>query len=283
MQFSTLALAAFLTASVHGACPSHSRSHHPRPSAVPSYSAAGYSWSAPPPGAALPTTLSSVTVVPAATPTTTTTPVAVAPTTTSTTAAAASSAPPASDASLSTDQTNALSSQNAARADVGSAALVWDAGLASDAQAWADHLAAQNSPGSLVHDDQDTEGENLYWSSASSDPYAAAAEAWIAEKSSYSGEAISGGGNFEDYGHYSEFCFCDVGLGCGPLLTWTQLKSSGVRLRTLAWLLLMMAPVGIMSWLDTALLAMCKWRCPLRPPGPFADIGNSIGETPTTA
>lgn len=212
MHFSNLAIAALITAGAQAACPLHGH-HSQRPSGVPSFtrsirpsaavSIPSYSFSS----VAIPTTLSSV-VTPASAPvvvvTTSSSAAAATSTTASSSAAATTSSVASSDASLTTDQSSALSSQNQARSAVSESALTWDAGLASDAQTWADHLASLNSPGSLTHDDQSTEGENLYWSSDSSDPYNAAAEAWIAEKSDYSGEAISTGGNFEEYGHYSK-------------------------------------------------------------------------------
>lgn len=124
-------------------------------------------------------------------------------TSTSTAAAVTSSAATSSNSALTADQQSALDTQNSARADVGEADLAWDAGLVTDAQTWADHLAAQNSPGSLVHDTSSGEGENLYWQSNADSPFENAAAAWVAEKSSYSGEAIGTGSGFESYGHYS--------------------------------------------------------------------------------
>lgn len=235
MQFSIVALAAFLTARAHGACPAN-RPHHYGGNSGPTTVASArpaFTYSVLPSNPAevlpygyvpkpLPTTepLPTIEPVPTTSPTTFSTRTSVIPAATivPTTpptipspapasvapAPAASSAPPAADASLSTDQVNAVSSQNAARADVGAAPLTWNATLASDAQAWADHLA-QGTPGSLVHATQSTEGENLYWSSAGGDPYAAAAKAWLDEKSKYDGLPITGGGNFKDFGHYSEF------------------------------------------------------------------------------
>lgn len=222
MQFSNLALAAFIAAGVEAACPQQKHHSH-RPSGIPSFSGLPTAFSIPAysfPAFPLPTTLSTVvtsasasvpvvetsSAVPETTtsvePTTTAAPTTSSVATTSSAAAATTSAA-SSDSSLTTDQSNALASQNSARSDVGETALTWDAGLASDAQTWADHLATLGA-GNLVHDDQNTEGENLYWSSDSTDPYAAAAAAWIAEKSSYNGEAITGSGNFEEYGHYSK-------------------------------------------------------------------------------
>lgn len=240
MQFSNLALAALITVGVQAACPEHQHHSH-RPSGVPTgfpggarpsaFSIPAYSFPAFP----LPTTLSTVVtsaVVPETSsaavetpassvevttssvePSTTSSAVETTPVASSTSSAAAATSSAAStDSSLTTDESNALASHNSARADVGESALTWDAGLASDAQTWANHLATLGA-GTLVHDDQDTEGENLYWSSDSSSPYEAASAAWIAEKSAYDGEAITGSGNFENYGHYSTLKMAFKGIG----------------------------------------------------------------------
>ncbi|CAN8105207.1 unnamed protein product [Discula destructiva] len=224
MHLSTLAaLAGLVMTGVQAACPPRHRPSHggQRPSAIPSYLPSVPPVPLPSPiipsyvPAPLPTTLSSVVIVttpapvttaaPETTPSPSPSPPASTPTPNSADPApAAVSAPPAGDASLATDESNALAAQNAARAVVGVPALTWDAQLVSDAQAWADHLAAQGTPGTLVHDEQNTEGENLYWTSGSSDPYAEAAAAWVGEKSLYNGEAITGVGNFEEYGHYTQ-------------------------------------------------------------------------------
>lgn len=127
--------------------------------------------------------------------------VIIEPSTTSSSSSAAST--PTSTSGLTADEQAALDSQNSARADVGATALTWDAGLASDALEWAQHLAASGSAGTLTHSTTTTDGENLYWQSNSGSPYTNAANAWVGEKDLYNGEAITGSGNFEEYGHYS--------------------------------------------------------------------------------
>lgn len=111
---------------------------------------------------------------------------------------------PASSGSsgLNADQKAALDAHNAARSEVGTAALTWDEGLAKDAQEWADHLA---SIGSMTHSQGSGQGENLYMSYGSGDksPFASASKMWIDEKSSYSGQGI-GEGDFGSYGHYTQ-------------------------------------------------------------------------------
>lgn len=144
----------------------------------------------------------------------------VTPSTTSSAAAApTTSAASTTDSTLTADQSSALDSQNSARSDVGEAALTWNATLATNAQTWADHLASLNDGGTLIHSDTTTEGENLYWQSNSDSPFAAAASAWVGEKSLYDGEAITGTGGFESYGHYSmldpEHPAVEPGIGVG--------------------------------------------------------------------
>lgn len=130
--------------------------------------------------------------------------VVVEPSTTSSSTAASTPTSTASSG-LTSDEQAALDSQNSARADVGATALTWDAGLAADALEWAQHLASTaGSSGSLTHSTTTSDGENLYWQSNSDTPYVNAANAWVGEKDLYNGEAITGSGNFEEYGHYTQ-------------------------------------------------------------------------------
>ncbi|KAH6658698.1 CAP domain-containing protein [Truncatella angustata] len=129
----------------------------------------------------------------------------------STSSAAAATSTTASSSGLTDDQQNALDAQNSARSDVGSAALVWDADLAAEAQTWAEHLV---SVGDLVHSDVSNEGENLYMG-YDSNPFVNAANLWIDEKSSYSGEVISET-NYMTFGHYTQIVWSsttNVGMG----------------------------------------------------------------------
>lgn len=99
---------------------------------------------------------------------------------------------------LSADQQKALDLHNEARKEVGNEPLEWDDSLVSGAQEWADHIA---SLGSLTHSQGD-DGENLYMGTSST-PFADAVEAFLSEKSQYSGEAISGS-NYMGFGHYTQ-------------------------------------------------------------------------------
>ncbi|KAK7722252.1 hypothetical protein SLS64_000788 [Diaporthe eres] len=144
--------------------------------------------------------------------------------TASASAAASTSSSSSSNSSLSTDAQKALDAHNAARSDVGTAALVWDDTLASNAQAYGETLVSQyGSSGTLEHSQISDQGENLYWqvrlsgrrmysayrlkqqqgSSGDDIPMTNAANMWIAEKSEYNGETITES-NYMNFGHYSK-------------------------------------------------------------------------------
>lgn len=109
------------------------------------------------------------------------------------------------NSSLSSDAQKALDAHNAARSDVGTAALVWDDTLASNAQAYGETLVSQyGSAGTLEHSQVSDQGENLYWQGSSGDdiPMTNAANMWIGEKSEYNGEVITES-NYMNFGHYS--------------------------------------------------------------------------------
>ncbi|WP_232668256.1 CAP domain-containing protein [Pseudonocardia sp. TRM90224] len=117
-------------------------------------------------------------------------------------------------------QQEILAKHNAARADVGVPALTWDAGLAADAQAWAEHLGSEG--GKLVHAENTGQGENLYRNSdAGSDP-SLAVGSWVAERPNYAAAA-----NKVDYdkdtnpaaanfGHWTQVVWKNTtAVGCG--------------------------------------------------------------------
>ncbi|KAJ4293577.1 hypothetical protein N0V90_008860 [Kalmusia sp. IMI 367209] len=137
----------------------------------------------------------STTAVASVAPTTT----VVADAVTSKTSAAAISTA-TSSSSLTTDQQNALDAHNDARAEVGTADLVWDTTLASDAQTYANKLA---SSGTFEHSGVSDQGENLYMQYGTSTPLTNAVKAFLDEKSSYNGEAISMT-NYMTFGHYTQ-------------------------------------------------------------------------------
>ncbi|KAL9074665.1 MAG: hypothetical protein Q9157_004294 [Trypethelium eluteriae] len=189
-----------LTAALLGvdACREH---RHPAPSgAAPSSAAATAVSSLVPTTSPTATTLSTQTRAVSATVSSTSSAVAAVATTA------------ASSSSLTTDQQNALDAQNSARSDVDTAALTWDADLASEAQTYAEHLV---SVGELVHSGITTEGENLFMGYTST-PLADAANDWItSEKSKYSGQAITES-NYMNFGHYTQIVWSSttkVGMG----------------------------------------------------------------------
>lgn len=156
---------------------------------APSVSCAPYSWSWSSWGQNAPAAAST----PSATPSTS------APAATSTSSSSSSS-------SLSSDAQKALDAHNAARSDVGTAALVWDDTLASNAQEYGETLVSQyGSAGTLEHSQISDQGENLYWQGSSGDdiPMTNAANMWIGEKSEYNGETITES-NYMNFGHYSK-------------------------------------------------------------------------------
>lgn len=135
-----------------------------------------------------------------------TTAAASTPSATSSATASATPSSSSSNSSLSSDAQKALDAHNAARSDVGTAALVWDDTLASNAQEYGETLVSQyGSSGTLEHSQISDQGENLYWQGSSGDdiPMTNAANMWIGEKSEYNGETITES-NYMNFGHYSK-------------------------------------------------------------------------------
>lgn len=133
-------------------------------------------------------------------------------------AVAAAPAPAITDAAF---QTEILNAHNAERRAVGSPDLKWDAGLAQDAQEWANNLARS---GSMTHASQRGQGENLYMSGIGRMSVTQMVGGWIAERKNYiPGGAhpdVSKTGNWADVGHYTAVVWsgttsvgCAVGRG----------------------------------------------------------------------
>jgi uncharacterized protein YkwD len=115
-----------------------------------------------------------------------------------------------------------LAKHNNARDEVKVGHLSWDDGLATDAQRWADALAAQGGP--LSHDDPANadhhEGENLGKDSPSTASPANSTDRWYAEKAKYDTEpnktTYNGNPNFASWGHYSQMVWAGTTkIGCG--------------------------------------------------------------------
>ena len=109
-----------------------------------------------------------------------------------------------------------LSAHNIARRDAGVPDLDWDAGLAADAQDWADRLAAT---GRFEHSQaRKGEGENLFMGSADAYSYAEMVRYWVAEGRNFTNgafPAISTTGQWAAVGHYSQIVWRDTTrVGC---------------------------------------------------------------------
>ena len=108
---------------------------------------------------------------------------------------------------------------NRVRADVGVAPLVWNDSLAASAQAWADHLAAENR---FYHDPDPngTWGENLAGVTLPLPdvPMAERQEGWFSEMNNYHGQTDA-----PTAGHYTQVVWnstTSVGCGTATNATW---------------------------------------------------------------
>jgi uncharacterized protein YkwD len=112
-----------------------------------------------------------------------------------------------------------LAGHNRVRADVGVAPLVWNDSLAASAQAWADHLAAENR---FYHDPDPngTWGENLAGVTLPLPdvPMAERQEGWFSEMNNYHGQTDA-----PTAGHYTQVVWnstTSVGCGTATNATW---------------------------------------------------------------
>jgi uncharacterized protein YkwD len=97
---------------------------------------------------------------------------------------------------------------NSARSSAGLPGFLWDSGLASAAQSYADHL---HRLGILRHSGTRGHGENLYTGPGS---YNAAVSSWMAEKTKYHGKPI--GQSLASYGHFTQLMWPTTRtVGCG--------------------------------------------------------------------
>ena len=116
--------------------------------------------------------------------------------------------------SVNNDLQGALDLHNAARAEVGVAALNWDDALAQEAEAYAQELARRHR---FEHDrDRNGHGENLYWYSASTNtPMSDASKSWYDEITLYRYRKCCGP-KFSETGHYTQMVWHSttaVGIG----------------------------------------------------------------------
>jgi pathogenesis-related protein 1 len=118
---------------------------------------------------------------------------------------------------LSEEAQKALDFHNKVRADVGSPALQWSAELASYAQAWADHLAADCE---LEHRPytgpwKQKYGENIFWGGGEDYTVLHASESWYSEIKQYKYSRLTEG-NWYKTGHYTQMVWkstTHVGMG----------------------------------------------------------------------
>ena len=117
----------------------------------------------------------------------------------------------------SSDQQQCLDLHNQARGQVGVPLVSWSNELAAAASSYARQLYTSSpSSGSLVHSQQKSQGENLYWASGQGASMSRGTQSWIAEKSAYYPGSAIGSGNFGTYGHYSQLIYRQVTqIGCG--------------------------------------------------------------------
>jgi pathogenesis-related protein 1 len=101
----------------------------------------------------------------------------------------------------SSDMDSCLASHNRYRAMGGSPQLVWDAGLASQAQQWANNLAG--GFGLSLRHSYNGNGENLFGGQGGSYNCESAVTMWYNEKPLYNGGPVGGIG-FSRYGHYTQ-------------------------------------------------------------------------------
>lgn len=101
----------------------------------------------------------------------------------------------------------ALQTHNLARANKNVQKLEWDGRLARDAKEYAEMLA---STGKLEHSTNETQGENLFVTSAVDATYDDAVLAWMKEQTEYRGEVI--GMDASPYENFSKFWLPLAGL-----------------------------------------------------------------------
>ncbi|XHX78520.1 MAG: CAP family protein [Stenomitos frigidus ULC029] len=132
---------------------------------------------------------------------------------------------PATESSASTDKQPTLSSinqqildaHNRYRKDVGVSPLTCSDDLARDAQTWAKRLAAIGG-NTLMHDDRDDEGENLWMGTAGAFSINDMVNAWGSEKKQFRQGVfpdVSKTGNWSDVGHYTQMIWRNTTqVGC---------------------------------------------------------------------
>jgi uncharacterized protein YkwD len=104
-----------------------------------------------------------------------------------------------------------LNAHNQARAEVRARPLTWSNQLASDAQAWANHLASKNA---FEHSHTSGQGENLWMGTERCCSFTQMVGTFINEKKFYNGGVVTGS-NFHAFGHYTQVVWRDTTqVGC---------------------------------------------------------------------
>lgn len=112
-------------------------------------------------------------------------------------------------------KSEALAVHNEARKAVGQAPLKWSDDLEKDAQVYANYLAKRDK--GLVHDKDNTDGENIYMSSyfyhdsngekhyfqPDENYLKSASEAWLSEREEYRYQKVTAS-NYHGTGHYTQ-------------------------------------------------------------------------------
>lgn len=97
-----------------------------------------------------------------------------------------------------------LNAHNSYRSEVGVPPFSWSDTLATHAQQWANHLAAN---GSFAHSGADGQGENLWMGTSDSFSFTQMVESWGNEKQYFvmgTFPNVSTTGNWADVGHYTQ-------------------------------------------------------------------------------
>jgi pathogenesis-related protein 1 len=112
------------------------------------------------------------------------------------------------------DAQDALDFHNAKRRDVGAQPLQWSAELATAAQQWANHLAADRQC-NLEHNVANSNGENLFGGSGSAFNPLFASQAWYSEIKNFKYGVLTNA-NWQSAGHYTQMVWSNttkVGMG----------------------------------------------------------------------
>ena len=132
---------------------------------------------------------------------------------------------PSTEPSVSTDKQPTLSSinqqildaHNRYRKDVDVSLLTWSDALARDVQTWANRLAAMGD-NTLMHDDRDDEGENLWMGTAGASSVNDMVNSRGSEKNQFRQGIfpnVGKTGNWSDAGHYTQMIWgATTQVGC---------------------------------------------------------------------